>query len=581
MNPTFDLRINGGIVIDGSGAQGTAADVGVRGGRIAAIGSFPGEATRTIDAGGMTVAPGFIDIHTHYDAQVFWDPMLSPSSCHGVTTIVGGNCGFSIAPLNGTRDNADYLMRMLARVEGMPLEGLQQGVPWNWKSFGDYLDAISGTLAINAAFMVGHSALRCAVMGARAAGNPANAGEIATMQDLLRRSLAAGGLGFSTSVAATHNDGEGNPVPSRYARRDELLALASVVGEFEGTSLEIAPDIGLEFNDEFVRLVTDLSLTARRPLNWNVLIPNWQMPDVYRSQLEATNFAAAQGARVVPLAIVKPGRLWINFYGGFFLDSLPGWAETMRLDPLARKAALTDRGVRKRLEAGARSPEAGTRVLMTNWSEWLIAQTLNPVQKSLQGRTVGDVAQEQGKEVFDALLDIALADDLKTVFELPSRSEDDRSWRLRADLWRDERTLAGASDAGAHLDMIEGFASCTQLLAIGVRERGLLRLEEAVRQLTSVPAGLIGLRGRGLLKEGYWADVVVFDPDSIGPGTVHTRYDIPGGAGRIYSEATGIFHIVVNGQEIFRTQQFCGRFPGAILRSGKDTATASMSATTD
>ena len=578
MNPTFDLRINGGTLIDGSGVQGSAGDIGIRDGRVVAIGSFAGEATRTIDARGMTVAPGFIDIHTHYDAQVFWDRSLSPSSCHGVTTIVGGNCGFSIAPLNGTRENAEYLMRMLARVEGMPLEGLRQGVPWNWKSFEDYLQAIRGTLAINAAFMVGHSALRCAVMGARSVGDAATTEEIGAMQDLLRRSLAAGGLGFSTSIAATHNDGDGNPVPSRYARREEFLALAEVVGEFEGTSLEIAPDIGVEFTGEFVKLITDLSLAAKRPLNWNVLIPSWQMPKVYRSQIGATDYAAAHGAKVVPLAIVKPGRLWINFHGGFFLDSLPGWAETMRLEPEARKAALADPDVRSRLAAGARSPEAGTRVLMTQWSEWRIAQTVTPGNQALRGRSVGDVAREQGKAVFDALLDIVIADDLKTVFELPSRAEDDRSWSLRADLWRDERTVAGASDAGAHLDMIEGFASCTQVLAIGVRERNLLSLEEAVRQLTSVPAGLIGLRGRGLLKQGYWADIVVFDPDAVGPGTVHTRYDIPGGAGRIYSEATGISHVIVNGQEIFRERQFCGNYPGAILCSGKDTDTVSLPA---
>ncbi|MBM3346526.1 MAG: amidohydrolase family protein, partial [Betaproteobacteria bacterium] len=355
-------------------------------GRIVAIGSFPGDAARTIDARGMVVAPGFIDIHTHYDAQVFWDPTLSPSSCHGVTTIVGGNCGFSNAPLNGTRDNADYLMRMLARVEGMPLEGLRLGIPWNWKSFGDYLEAIRGTLAINAAFMVGHSALRCAVMGARAVGHAATAGEIGAMQDLLRGSLAAGGLGFSTSIAGTHSDGEGNPVPSRYAQREELLALARVAGEFEGTSLEIAPDIGVEFTDEFARLVTDLSLASRRVLNWNVLIPSWKMPEVYRSQIGASGFAAAHGARVVPLAIVKPGRLWINFHGGFFLDFLPGWAETMRLAPGERKAALADPNVRTRLEAGARAPEAGTRALMTRWSEWLIAQTAKPRAGVLAGK---------------------------------------------------------------------------------------------------------------------------------------------------------------------------------------------------
>ncbi|MFM7784161.1 MAG: amidohydrolase family protein, partial [Gammaproteobacteria bacterium] len=224
----LDILIKGGTVIDGTGAPGRVADVGIRNGYIVAIGAIDEPAKQTLEAGGKSVAPGFVDVHTHYDAQVFWDRALSPSCFHGVTTVVGGNCGFSIAPLNGKPEDSAYLMRMLARVEGMPLESLQTGVPWSWRSFGDYLEQLEGSLAINAGFMVGHSAIRRHVMGERAVGSSATAEDIAAMQQLLRESIAAGGLGFSSTVSPTHNDGEGRPVPSRHASDDELYALASV-----------------------------------------------------------------------------------------------------------------------------------------------------------------------------------------------------------------------------------------------------------------------------------------------------------------------------------------------------------------
>ena len=238
----LDSVIRGGTVIDGTGAERRDADVGIRDGRIAAIGSISESAAHEVDAKGCVVAPGFVDIHTHYDAQVFWDRTLSPSPFHGVTTVVGGNCGFSIAPL--VPDAGDYLMRMLSRVEGMPLESLQQGVPWDWTSFGQYLDRIDGQLAVNAGFLVGHCALRRVVMGESATGNKASAEDITAMQKLLAESLSAGGLGFSSSWARTHNDGVGEPVPSRHASREEILALCTTTGEHPGTTLEFIPTVG-------------------------------------------------------------------------------------------------------------------------------------------------------------------------------------------------------------------------------------------------------------------------------------------------------------------------------------------------
>src|SRR5436190_15308414 len=264
----LDLIIRNGTVVDGTGAPGRLADVGIKDGRIASIGEVDDKATRTIDAEGKVVAPGFVDIHTHYDAQVFWDTTLSPSPLHGVTTVMGGNCGFTIAPLGP--EHGDYLMRMLARVEGMPLAALAEGVPWNWCTFGEYLDRIDGTLSPNAGFLVGHSTIRRVVMGDRATEGEATADELAEMCALLDASLTAGGMGFSSSWARTHNDAAGDMVPSRYASEDEILALCSVVREHPGTTLEFIPCVGL-FEDFAPDLLTRMSLAANRPINWNVL----------------------------------------------------------------------------------------------------------------------------------------------------------------------------------------------------------------------------------------------------------------------------------------------------------------------
>ncbi|MGI9622021.1 MAG: amidohydrolase family protein, partial [Acidimicrobiales bacterium] len=270
----FDLIIRGGDIVDGTGRDRYQADVGVEGDRITAIGDLSdvvGELT--VDATGRAVTPGFIDVHTHLDAQVFWDTTLSPSPLHGVTSVVGGNCGFTIAPLSSNPDDGDYLMRMLARVEGMPLEALQQGVPWDWVSTEEYFDSFANTLSINAGFKVGHSALRRVVMGSDSVSRPCSPSELAAMKDLLRAGLDAGGLGFSSSWARTHNDPFGNMVPSRYAEASELIELCSVLADYEGTSLEFIPAIG-PFSSESMELMADMSAAAQSPLNWNVMNVN-------------------------------------------------------------------------------------------------------------------------------------------------------------------------------------------------------------------------------------------------------------------------------------------------------------------
>src|SRR5437899_335908 len=340
MHRMLDLIIGGGEVVDGTGAPRRPADVGIREGRIDAIGDLAGvEASTTIDAAGKLVAPGFVDVHTHYDAQVFWDGSLSPSPLHGVTTVLAGNCGFSIAPLSGRAADGEYLMRMLARVEGMPLEALAAGVPWNWTSTAEYLDAVEGSIAVNAGFMVGHSALRRVVMGDDATDREATEDEVGAMGRLLEEGIEAGGIGFSSSWARTHNDGDGRMVPSRYATTEELLALAGAAGRHDGTSLEFIPTVGLDFEPWAVDLMADLSVAAQRPLNWNVLAVTAAIAAQAAQKLEAGDVARQRGGKVVALTIPHSFGVRLSFASGFVLDAIPGWEEAMLL-PRAEKLLL-------------------------------------------------------------------------------------------------------------------------------------------------------------------------------------------------------------------------------------------------
>jgi N-acyl-D-aspartate/D-glutamate deacylase len=566
----LDVKIAGGEVVDGTGAARRRADVGIKDGRVVEISEVEEPATRTIDASGLIVAPGFVDIHTHYDAQAFWDPALTPSPLHGVTTIVGGNCGFTIAPLAASE--ADYLMRMLARVEGMPLESLAEGVPWNWQSFGEYLDRLDGTLAVNAGFLVGHSALRRVVMGEAAVGEEAKPDHIEQMSALLAESLAAGGLGFSSSQAPTHNDGDGNPVPSRAANRDELISLARVVRDHPGTTLEFIPTVGA-FADDHVELMTDMSLAANRPLNWNVLVVG-AGADGYRDQLAASDRAAERGGRVLALTVPCVMQLHLNFRSGFLFDALPGWGPTMALPVDEKRAALADPAVRARLREAAEA-DSGLFGRLLRWDRLRIGQTSAPENDGLAGKTIGEIASERGQHPFDTLCDIAVADDLRTDLLPPSGGDDPESWKLRAGVWRDPRAVVGASDAGAHLDMLATFNYTTSLLAAS-RAHGLVPLEEAVHLLTDVQARLYGIRERGRIAEGWHADLVVFDERRVAPAPVEMRYDLPAGAGRLYAGAEGIEHVVVNGTEIVRGGELTGDRPGTLLRSDRDTDTVTV-----
>ncbi len=569
----LDIVIRGGTLVDGSGGEARPGDLGIKDGRIVALGTVDEEAERTIDAKGKVVCPGFVDVHTHYDAQAFWDGTLSPSPQHGVTTVMAGNCGFSIAPL--TPEAGGYLMRMLARVEGMPLEALEHGVPWDWTSFEEYLGKLDQKLAVNAGFMVGHSALRRVVMGERAVGEKATEEELAAMQKLLAESLAAGGMGFSSTISTTHNDGDGQPVPSRHASREELVALARVVRDHPGTVLEFLPGTG-EFTEEQKQLMTDLSLAAQRSLNWNVLAAQGSNPEMAENLLSATDYARERGGEVLALTVPQPMTVRINLHAGFVFDALYRWDEFFRLSIDERIAILKDPAKRAEMEANAASEESGIFRALAVWENMTVDQTFSDETEKYRGRNIGEIAQELGKSPFDALCEIAIADGLQTYFMPPTFGDDDATWALRGKLWHDDRAIIGASDAGAHLDMIDTFAFSTQVLGNGVRVHKVISLEEAVHQLTEVPARLYGLIERGRLEVGWHADVVVFDPATVGLGETYTRFDLPENAGRLYADAEGIEHVFVNGVEIIEGQEHTGAYPGTVLRSGRDTETVAI-----
>jgi N-acyl-D-aspartate/D-glutamate deacylase len=575
----LDLKIVGGRIVDGTGRPGYIGDVGVKDGRITAVGECNEDAATVIDAQGHVVAPGFIDVHTHYDAQVFWDPKLSPSCYHGVTTVFGGFCGFSIAPV--VPSETSYLQRMLSRVEGMPLDTLKAAVPWDWSSFADYLGKLEGNIGLNAGFFAGHSAIRRVVMGDRAVGEKASADEIEQMKQLLDKSLTEGAMGFSTTCSGTHNDYEGNPVPSRWADKEEFVALAEVVSRHEGTGLEMLPDP--EFAPGTVELLADFSIAGNRPVNWNVLLVmgrDNEEPYVM-GRLESADYARERGGEVIALTMPGPLESFLNLRSGFVWDSFPGvWGQMFKWPVDQRIEKFRDPAFRQQmLDDVATLPSDASLGQFANFGVFRVASARAPANKKYEGRNIGDIAKEEGKRPLDVMLDIAIEDRLETVFAPPMFGDAPEDFRLRSKLWADDRTLLGGSDAGAHLDMVDSFAFSTTFLQAGVREQKVISLEKAVQKITQRPARYFGLVDRGELKPGNFADIVVFDPDTVGRGPAYPRYDIPGGKDfRIYADATGIDHVFVNGVEIVRNGEHTGALPGTVLRSGQHTRTVEMTA---
>ncbi len=568
----LDELITGATIVDGTGAPARRGDVGVKDGRIVAVGDVDDTATITLDGDGLMVAPGFIDPHTHYDAQLMWDPFATPSNEHGVTTVIGGNCGFTLAPIKP--EDADYTRRMMSKVEGMPLAALETGVDWSWRSFAEYLDRLEGRVAVNAGFLVGHCAIRRYVMGAAAVEGEASDDQVTKMVALLHECLDAGGLGFSTTRSNSHSDGDGVPVPSRHASEAEVLALCSAVSEHEGTTLEAIVQGCLDmFSDDEIRLLTDMSVRAQRPLNWNVLTVDASVPARVPRQLSASDAARAAGGRIVALTmpVLVPMNMSFGTFCALFL--VPGWGEIMNLPIRERIAALSRPEVRADLMAKVDRPEAGVFRRLGNFKRYVIGDTYSDANAGLRGRVVGDIAAERGQAPFDTLVEIVINDDLRTIlWPMPTDNNDD-SWKLREEVWTDPRVMLGGSDAGAHLDRMCGAPYATRFVGDMLRGRKLVPVEHAVRMLTDTPAQLFGLRDRGRVVEGYRADLVVFDPETIGSDDAILVADLPGGSARLTAGSRGVVRVLVNGVETVADGKATGTTPGTILRAGRDTRT--------
>ncbi|MBV9662026.1 MAG: amidohydrolase family protein [Acidimicrobiales bacterium] len=568
----YDLVLAGGLVVDGTGARAQRQDVGITAARVAALGDLTGvRARRRLDVEGKIVSPGFVDIHTHYDAQVLWDETLAPSVLHGVTTAVGGNCGFSVFPLDP--GSAEYVQRMLGAVEGIPLEALGLASDWEWSSFEEWVSRFEGHTAINVGFLVGHSTLRRVVMGDAAVDSAANDEQLAAMGRLLAQGLAQGALGFSSSWSKTHYDGYGNPVPSRTADAAEITALCEVVRRSGASVLEFSP--GPEpFAAEVMDLMATMSTTGGCPVNWNLLLLDAEHPETFRQQMTAAEHAARRGGRVVGLTLPTALTLRVTMAGNRTFSNLPGWREVMALEGAELVRALRDPENRRRMAAVPAEALGDNFKRFVDWPAFTLAEPLAPQHRRYTGRVVGDIAREEGRDPFDVLMDVVCDDNLGTGLLPATPGLDEVTWRLRADVLRNHDVMIGGSDAGAHVDLIDSFNASTALLAAS-REHEVATLEAAVRMLTDEPARLYGLSDRGRIEVGAHADLCVFDPDRVGPGAVRGRNDMPGGAYRLFSEPEGIEEVLVAGVPVVSGGLISDERPGVVLRSGIDVVRAS------
>jgi len=568
----LDHLITGATVVDGTGAPGRLADLGIKDGRIVVLGTTDEPALNAIDGTGMVLAPGFVDPHTHYDAQLLWDPMATPSSFHGVTTVIGGNCGFTLAPLKP--GDGDYLRKMMSKVEGMPLPALEHGTDWSWETFADFLQRFEGNIAVNAGFLVGHCAIRRYAMGLDAVGNPADAEQIVGMRAELAKAIEAGALGFSFTNSTSHSDGEGEPVASRWATHDELIALCEETGKYPGTTLEgIVPGCLDTFSDDEIDLLAKMSAAANRPMNWNVLTVDSREPDRVPRQLQAAARAKELGGRVVALTMpiqVPMNMSFLNFCG---LWLMPNWKDVMAGSVAERIQRLQDPDTRIKLLEWSLSKEAGVFRRLADWADYIIGDTFSEENAGLSGRSVRDIAAERATSAFGTLLDIVIADELRTVLWPTPQDNDAESWRMRAELWLDERAMIGGSDAGAHLDRMCGAPYPTKFLNDCLHGHKLISMETAVKLMTSDPAALFGLKDRGVLRIGAIADVVVFDPATVGSQEPRLVTDLPGNSARLTADSVGMNHVFVNGVAILRDGVATGATPGTVLKSGRDTET--------
>jgi len=554
-----NLVIKNGLLIDGTGAPARRADVAIAGGRIAAIGSVAEGANRTIDASDLVVAPGFIDPHTHYDAQICWDGALTPSSWHGVTSVVMGHCGVGIAPCRP--ESREIAMRDLVNVEAIPFEVLEQGITWDWESFPQYMDAAARRKsALNLAFLAPLTPFRHYVMGEASMERAATSQETASIKALLGEAMDAGAFGFSSTLLNQHMGFAGRPLACRNASRDELKAYCNALKERAKGAIEIAMTRQIGVMDDPELELLDFMLTeSARPITFIAMFDRDDIPEAVRTSLAKAAPMIARGARpqTSPLPLTRE----VNMRNPFSFAGFPSWQRVFEDKSKAAQAAVyRDPAFRAQFREELKRP-AG----FGNWERITLHEVKSPALKPLEGQTVAEIARAQGKDGVDAFLDVTLADDLENEFTMASFNN--RVDRM-AEILNNPAMLLGLGDGGAHLDMLCDSGYPTYLLGTWVRERKVLSLEHAVQRMTSDPADFFGIKDRGRLAPGLAADLAIFDPATVGSmARPERRYDLPGGAKRMVMRSQGIEYSIVNGVVTWEKGALTGAAAGSVLRS--------------
>lgn len=535
----YDLKITGGTLYDGSGSQGFRGDLGIRDGKLVAVGDAPDTASQVIDAEGRAVSPGFIDLHTHYDAQVMWDGMLSISPWHGVTSVVVGNCGFGIAPTR--KEHRNLMLRTLENVEGMDLDVLWAGLgdDWGFETFPEYLDAVDKRKpCINVAALFGHTPLRMYVMGEEATERTATEEEVNTMRRLVQEGMHAGAIGFATSKAPNHIGYDSRPVPSRLADFEEIRALCSAMGETNLGVVMASIGRGLFFK-EMAALASD----SGRPVCWAALLAGMSGPGSHRKMLDTVEQQQASGLQIVPQVLGRPLMFEFDLRDPFLFESLEALVPFGKLRTEGEKIEFwksTENRDGFLKEAGDGLPP-----FKAQWADAEVS--FHPTQPELEGRKLRDLAQEQGTHPYDVMIGLGIETNLKARYRMAVVNTDEEAV---AELLTSDHTVLGLSDAGAHASQLCDACFSTDLLERWVREKEVLSLPRAIRLLTGRSADLYGISDRGYLREGLAADVTIFDPAAVGATPLRRIGDLPGGAERLVSDATGIDSVICNGQII-------------------------------
>jgi N-acyl-D-aspartate/D-glutamate deacylase len=554
----LDLLIKNARICDGTGAPSVMGDLGVKDGIIRSVGAAKGEtAERVLDADGLVLAPGFVDPHTHYDAQIAWDPMLTCSPWHGVTTVIMGNCGVGVAPVKpATRE---ILMQDLVNVEAIPYDVMKAGIDWQWESYGQYLDAIDRRgLGINVAGLVAFTPLRHYVMGEASFERAATDDEIAAMRRLLREAMEAGAFGFTTTTSRNHVGYQGRPLACRNASRDELTGVARGLADVGRGAIEIILNSGGMYavSDDDIDLLRQITQASGRPATWLALFAHPGQPD-YHDQTFARLGDLVQQAipQVTPRPIMSQGDLKSPTMFGSFVS----WQKAFNRPPAEQIALYRDPAFR---EAFRQELESRKRTHM--WGQMRVLEVGRPELQAHVGRTLEEIAAHEGKQPVDAYFDLGIADDLATRFQSSTFNFDPAGIER---LITDDRCLIGLSDGGAHVDFICDVGYATALLDLWVRQRGVLSLEKAVHKLTQVPATVFGIPNRGVLAAGKVADLVLFDPATVTAKPPRYAYDLPCNGRRLVSESEGIKATFVAGAQLYDDGKHTGAMPGRILRS--------------